>query len=174
VIRGSSQPEIFTLDQNQWENLIKKLEVPRYDLIPENERFIHDKAPVDFIPDLKAVVIEVRFYESSKNGVPYGQREYRERFASSDSRFINWELNLKHSAPERSIDFDIDAVWYDPEGSQFARQTKNCLLEGAGTDSYHVDGRGWNEAGNWKPGVYIIELFYKGQKITIASFEIFN
>ena len=174
VVSGDNMPEIWPLSPDHWKDLTRKLKSPPLFPANENERFIPDKAPVDYIQDLRAVETEVKFYEGDTNGVPYEKREYRERFARSDSRFIYWELNLNHQAPGRRIDFSIDAIWYRPDGSEFSRQTLNTYMEGTWTNSYHPWGRGWDEPGNWIPGIYIVELFHKGQKIAIAAFEIFD
>lgn len=172
VVGEDNIPEIRPFSPDYWNELTGNLKSPPIFPSNENERYIRDKAPVDYLPELKAVVTEVNFYEGDKNGVPYEKREYRERFAGSDSRFIYWELNLKHPAPGQRLDFAVDAVWYGPDGSEFVRQTLNTYMEGTWTNSYHPFGQGWDEPGKWRPGSYIVELFYKGQKIAINAFEI--
>ncbi|MBN2244430.1 MAG: hypothetical protein JW755_01155 [Candidatus Aminicenantes bacterium] len=174
VVGEYNIPEIRPFNPGFWKKLTSNLISPPIFPSNENEIFIREKAPVDYIPELNAVVTGIKFYEGDKNGVPYGQRKYRERFARSNSRFIYWELNLRHPAPERRLDFAVDAVWYGPDGSEFVRQTLNTYLEGTWTNSYHPWGRGWDEPDNWIPGIYIVELFHKGQKIAISAFEIFD
>ena len=174
IVGEDNIPEIRPLSPDYWNKLTENLKSPPIFPSNENERYIRDKAPVDYIPELKAVVTEVNFYEGERSGVPYEKREYRERFAGSDSRFIYWELNLKHPAPGHRRDFAVDAVWYGPDGSEFARQTLNTYMDGTWTNSYHPFGQGWDEPGQWKPGNYIVELFYRGQKIAISAFEIFD
>jgi hypothetical protein len=124
------------------------------------------------VPSLSADVSELNFYESGQDGIPYDQREYKTRFSKSATRCINWELNLEFPDPGRRIDFEITAVWYNPDGSVLNRQQKPSRIETGWTDSQHYIGWGWREPGNWDPGIYRIELFIEGQKVAGGSFEI--
>lgn len=126
------------------------------------------------IPLLSANVSELNFYEKGEENIPKQQRKYRNRFSKSDTRFIRWELNLKHPDPGRRIDFDINAVWYKPDGSVFAEQTNSTRLEATWKSSWHAQGRGWKVPGNWKPGNYRVDLFVEGKKVASGSFEIFQ
>jgi hypothetical protein len=47
------------------------------------------------IPSLDAQVVDMRFYESPKENVPYGERVYGRIFEKTTARFINWELRLR-------------------------------------------------------------------------------
>jgi len=126
------------------------------------------------IPSLNATVTAIKFYEGGTNGIPYNQRVYSNRFASIQSQFIYWELHLKHPASGRRLDFKIDAVWYKPDGSVSARQTKSTYLEPDWKTSWHVFGSGWEKPGNWEPGVYRVDLFVDGKIVASSSFEIYR
>ncbi|MFC2165821.1 protein kinase [Acidobacteriota bacterium] len=146
----------------------KKVASGSFEIYQEKKR----PAATDTIPSLNATVTEVKFYEGGTNGVAYKQRVYSNRFASNNSRFVFWELHLKHPAPGRRVDFKVDAVWYNPDGSVFSRQTKSTYLEPDWKTSWHVYGSGWEKPGNWKPGNYRVDLFVKGKIIASASFAI--
>jgi hypothetical protein len=63
------------------------------------------------IPLLNARVTTLKFYESGNENVPFEQRVYKQSFASETSRYIRWELRLRHPAPGRHIDFSIIAIY---------------------------------------------------------------
>ena len=124
------------------------------------------------IPSLSATVTKLRFFESGYDLPAYEDREYKTRFPKSSSRYINWELNLKHPLPERRLDFTINAVWYNPEGNEYTRQRKESSLKPTWETSWYTLGFGWQESGNWKPGSYRVDLFIEGEKIASGSFEV--
>jgi hypothetical protein len=124
------------------------------------------------IPLLKAEVTGLRFFESGYDPPDKNQRTYPTEFVNLSSRYINWELNLEFPAPGRRIDFDILAVWYNPDGSVMARQTKASYIESDWTNSYHSYGRGWKEPGNWIPGTYRVDLLVGDHKIASGSFTV--
>jgi len=124
------------------------------------------------IPLLKASVSKVNLYESGSGGLDKNQRKYKTRFSKSESRYINWELNLEHPAPGQRKDFQIEFVYYYPDGSVFGRSTVDTYIQADWTSSYRHGSWGWRDPGNWRPGTYRIELFIEGQKIASKSFEI--
>ena len=83
----------------------------------------------NYIKSLHANITDMRFFESGYDAPPRDRRQYEMRFPWSTSRYINWELNLAHPKPQHRIDFDIDAIWYDADGKEFARQTKPSYVE---------------------------------------------
>jgi len=128
-----------------------------------------------YVPSLNAKVTELRFFESDINSVPYEQRTYTTRFEKSKTRYINWELNLEYPAPKgRRVDFDINAVWYQSDGSVLTKQTKKAYVEADWPASYHTMGYGWDKPGNWEVGSYTVELSIKGKKVASGTFEIYE
>lgn len=125
-----------------------------------------------FISSLNATVTELRFYEGGYDAVPYKQRHYKTDFPKSSSRYINWELHLEFPEPNRKIEFEIVAIYSNPDGSEFAQQTKKAYIESNWENSYHYWGRGWKEPGNWPVGTYRVDLLIKGQKVASGSFRI--
>jgi hypothetical protein len=133
-----------------------------------------DNPGATMLPIPVVEVVSLRFYEGGYDKIPLGQRTYEERFSKSESRYIKWELKLKFPPPGRRIDFDIDAVWYRPDGSVLTPQIKKAYVESGWEGSFHTIGRGWRTPGNWEPGKYRVELFVDGQKIAEGFFEIDN
>lgn len=119
-----------------------------------------------------AQVTEVLFFESDAGMPPVEEREYATRFAKSTARYINYELNLEYPAPERRIEFVIQALWYDPDGEVFGEGSMDGYIDSDWTYSGHASGRGWEEPGKWDVGEYTVELSVGGVLLTSGSFEI--
>ena len=99
-------------------------------------------------------------------------RAYTIVFPLQTSRFINWELYLVHSPQPERIDFEIDAVFYRPDGTEVSRQTAESYVDAGSTRSDHESGIGWHEPGKWKPGLYRMDLYIEGQFVADGNFEI--
>ncbi len=119
-----------------------------------------------------AQVTEVLFFESGAGMPPVEEREYATGFPRSTARYINYELNLEYPAPQRRIEFVIQAVWYDPDGEIFAEGSMDGYIESDWTSSHHASGQGWEEPGKWPVGEHTVELSVGGVLLATGSFEI--
>ena len=131
------------------------------------------KQKLVYLPSLKAEVTELNFFEGGYGNIKLGQRDYKKRFPAASSKVIQWELNLEFPKPGKKICFDIIAIYYRHDGSEFGRQTKrkSCIKENW-TNSVHSWGKGWSQPGNWKPGTYRVDLYIKNQLVASGSFYI--
>jgi len=127
----------------------------------------------DVIPVLNAKVAGLRFYESGPDILPLNERVYKGTFATSTTRYINWELTLQHPQPNQRIDFRAAAIYYRPDGSIMTEHGINTYLESNWIDSFHTSGWGWPEPGNWKTGEYAVEIFVNDQKVANGSFSVY-
>jgi hypothetical protein len=129
--------------------------------------------PSGQIRAINARVKDVRFYESDKGTIPFDKRKYATGFDSTKTRFINWELNLEHPQPKQRVNFEIDAIWSTPDGSVFAKQTMQSHVEPNWSNSHHSLGRGYETPGKFDSGNYRVDLFVKGELVSIGSFTIY-
>jgi serine/threonine protein kinase len=130
-------------------------------------------APTWTIPSIPANVASLLLFESDYNMPARDQRQYATRFAGSETRYINYELNLEFPAPGRPIDFQVEAVYYQPDGTELVRFAADYRLEADWTTSWHAKGWGWDDPGQWPPGTYRLDLYVDGQVIASAAFEIY-
>ncbi|MDW7761141.1 MAG: hypothetical protein SCM96_10955 [Acidobacteriota bacterium] len=119
-------------------------------------------------PALKAL----RFYEAGMEGIADGFRDYRATFPKAASRLIWWKLHFEYPAPGRRIDFSVEAVYTAPDGREIIRKTHAYNFQPEWTGSKHVSGFGYRDRGGWQPGIYRVELFVNGTKITEGKFFI--
>ncbi len=125
------------------------------------------------IPALQANVEALRFFEGPKEQPPRDEREYGQRFARAEARYVYYELYLEYEEHDRRIDFALDIVYYYPDGSVFTEFTGNHHIEPDWTTSWHAKGWGWGEPGKWTLGTYRVELYLEGEMIASGTFEIF-
>jgi hypothetical protein len=123
------------------------------------------------IPGIR--IAPVLFFEGPHDlTLQKSQRVYRTNFDHSTTRSIYWELDLRFPAPGRRIDFQVDAIWYNPDGSELRRQTLSAYVMPAWASSWHTLGYGWAAGGHWTPGTYRVDLLFKGVRISTGSFQI--
>jgi serine/threonine protein kinase len=125
------------------------------------------------IPSLQATVTELRFFESSYDMPPRDARQYGTRFAQSEARYIDYELNLEFPAPGHPVDFQVTAVYYGPDGTELDRFSAEYRLEADWTTSWHAKGWGWGDPGKWSTGTHRVELYVDDALIASGTFEIY-
>ena len=119
-------------------------------------------------------VTAVNFFESGANITPYDQRVYRTHFVQSLSRYINWEVNFNLEPLGERLDYKIQAVWIKPDGSVMTKQKKEAYIEADWTAPWTAWGYGSKAGGSYDPGIYRVDFYVKGKKITSGSFEVMS
>ena len=131
--------------------------------------------PAD-IPSINANIISLRFFESSRTyAPPYGQREYKTRFANSQTRFVNYEISLQHPAPGRVVPLSVNSLWrIDRTGTLLRNQVDDWIrIPADWTSSVFNTGTGNTDPGQWEVGTYTVELYVEGRKVAEGKFEIY-
>lgn len=145
----------------------------RADLGPKQKKKDKGGNCIPFIPALKASVEKLRFFESGYGKVDPSLRMYKRRFSAKNSRYINWEILLKHPMPNQKIDFKINAKYYRPDGRLYAENNMNTYIAPKWAESQHFTGWGSKNPGTWKEGKYTVEIFVKDQKVAQGSFTVY-
>jgi hypothetical protein len=130
-------------------------------------------APSYGIPVPGVKISGVRFFEGPHDKtLEKPQRVYRFNFERSSARSIYWELDLSFPKPAQRIDFQVDALWFKPDGSQMARQTISAYVLPEWGVSWHTLGWGYNDPGHWARGTYRVDFYYGSVRIASGSFQI--
>jgi hypothetical protein len=130
-------------------------------------------APATGIPIPGIKVSGVQFYEGPHDlDLDQSQRVYRYSFDRFTTRSIYWELDLQYPPPGRRIDFQVDAFWHKPDGSEMTRQTISAYVLADWGSTWHSLGFGWVEPGHWTPGTYRVDLYFKNSRIASGTFQI--
>ena len=125
--------------------------------------------PGTFIPSLNARVESLVFYESGKGFPPKKDRIYSTVFNQSQTRYINWELNLNYPKPVKRIEFPIHYKYYNPQGKILTEHHINSYIETNWTSSNHSGGY---NAGTWVTGTYRVEVYIDGKMVTSGNFKV--
>ena len=115
---------------------------------------------------------DFRFYEGPFDGVPLGQRHYADQFDPNTARMIHYELALEYPPPPRTIAFELDVIWYRPDGTVLADQRRTVTASAGTHDMYYWQGRGAGRPGSWTPGSYHVEARIAGRVVAKGDFEI--
>jgi hypothetical protein len=127
----------------------------------------------DSLKSLNARVTSLRFFAGAKEIPPLGQRNYSQSFGKSQTKFIFWELNLQFPGTRpNQVDFDLQAIWYRPDGSIMDQVTTRHLIKPEWKESAHASGIGSEEAGQWKTGTYRLVLKIKDREVATGSFQV--
>lgn len=127
-----------------------------------------------YVPSLNATVQTLRFFEKAQGEqIAEGQRQFADRFKSSNTRTVAWELSLAHPPAGRQQRFTIRSICYAPDGSIFGQGELSSYVEANWGKSTHVYGWGFQEPGLWQTGTYRVELFIDGRKVAAGSFKIY-
>ena len=130
------------------------------------------KEVLGVIPSLNAKVTSLRFFESGYETTKMGERVYASQFRRDRSRYIYWELRLAHPKHEQRNDFQIDEVWYKPDGAILEKQSLKSHLQESWCYSFYYHSWGWEEPSQWLPGKYRVELSINGSRFAVGLFTI--
>ncbi len=132
-------------------------------------------SPSNYIRRLNAKIDRVDFYEGPYESPEKKDRGYRSSFPKTSTRLVWWELTLSYPALGRKIFFDIETIWYWPDGTVMRKQTRNEQhVEPTWTNSYYGGGFGWRvpSPNTWKLGVYRVDFFVEGEFVARGKFTI--
>ena len=135
-----------------------------------NENFFEE--PTYYIESIDAEVLGLKFFEGGQEAPKLGERTYNTNFSRADTRFIRWEIALKHSAPGEKMYFDVNYVYYNLDGSIIANHSFERYIDHDWVDSLHWNGYGWTEPGNWRIGTYYVEIIIDDVVVASGEFEI--
>lgn len=127
------------------------------------------------VPIVNGQVKEIKFFEAPYDILPKEKRVYTKRFSKTQTRFVYFELNLDHPQPAARIDFEVQAIYYRPDGGELGRLAFKTYIVPEWAHSWHANGWGYKEfaSNTWQAGRYRVDLFVGGNKIGSDSFEVY-
>jgi hypothetical protein len=161
-------------EQTVYVTLLQKSPVvtPKENIVPTQEP-TPVTTPSTGIPVPGIKPPSVQFYEGPHDlALDQSQRVYRFSFDRFTARSIYWELDLQYPPPGRRIDFQVDAFWYKPDGSEMTRQIISAHVDADWGSSWHTLGYGYVESGHWTPGTYRVDFYFKNTRVASGTFQI--
>lgn len=122
------------------------------------------------LPVVKQAILN--FFEGPQDPPPVGSRLYAVSFPTMMTRFVYWELSLDVAPPSSPIPFEVEAVFYTPEGSILSKQTVPCRLEAGSPGLKCWMGWGNVNPNNWRQGTYTVMVNMGSQNIVGGFFDI--
>lgn len=132
--------------------------------------------PAGFIPKLNAQITAIKFFEGDQKAAPPPEkRVYSRIFPKTQSRAIFAELILSHPAPGYRIDFQMEAVFYTPNGKVLGQNRYNSYVMADWVTSSHWAGWGWASYGTntWETGNYRADFYIDGNKVAEDFFTVY-
>jgi hypothetical protein len=116
----------------------------------------------------------MRFYESPTGLLNNDQRVYQTRFSKAETRFICWELFLKHPSPGSRKDFKIYDTFYLPDRNLLMANEYHSYIDATWEDSMHSQCWGNLNGGTYSQiGTYTVNLLIQDEDSIKGSFEIY-
>jgi hypothetical protein len=158
--------EAFTITENTAEPLPNQEQQP---LTTTARKKTPSKIPRLPVPGFK--LVSVHFYESGKEYLPQGERQYATHFSKRTARYVNADLVLRNRLYKKKRQtFHVEVRAYKPDGTlESTIEDDNSL-----TSSYKEWGlpvRWWcEEPDTWELGTYRIAILIDGVEIGAGSF----
>ena len=118
----------------------------------------------------------VKFFEGPINPAPREERQYKNQFPKSTTRYVYYEVlaeNLLYR--NRTHKPLLIGRYYKPDGTFFgeARLDKVEVLTDW-DDAELWSGWGWDKPGNWSVGTYRVEIWFGNTKVAEERFTIYD
>ncbi len=125
-----------------------------------------------YVPSLNATVTGLRFYEKEfGQDLPSNARVYKQTFSHLTTRAVGWEVHLVYPPQPERIEYEIEYVFYRPNGT-ILRKATDAHIEAGWTNSSRTWARGYRQPLQWVTGLYKVELFIEGRLIASGNFDI--
>jgi hypothetical protein len=131
-------------------------------------------APLAGLPALRAInahVTLLRFFESGRGSTQPSDRRYATSFSARESRYINVELTLSHTAPGRLLTATIYCRYVRDGAALVGRAEVSLSIQANWT--YTITTGGWgSDNANWRTGNYAVTCDDGQQTIAQGSFGV--
>jgi hypothetical protein len=119
-------------------------------------------------------VLDLRFYAAGSSAPEVSQRQFASRFPRSSTQFVYFQVELKYPWQYISAQYKLLARYYRPDGSLMGETENEIETRPEWRTFWNTGGRGWQEAGNWTPGVYRVEILIDDQHRITKGFTIYE
>ena len=120
---------------------------------------------------LDARVRSLRFFESGYGTMPLGERQYRDSFSAQETRFVNVELVMEHSAPSRTAAVALSCRYLRNETPVGTARMSLRIAPGS-SRSTGSTGWGGRNPGSWEPGAYQVVCSEGPEALAAGQFRI--
>lgn len=127
--------------------------------------------PAD-VADTDLRIAGLRFFAVNRELPPKDERSYTEVFETADTRRIGVELEYTHSPIGREIAVPVDCHYYWPDGQVMPPAHMTYQPGPTWPGGYSAANMGWDEAGKWPAGHYLVVCEVAGRPAVVNRFEV--
>jgi hypothetical protein len=138
---------------------------------PLSSKIFHDKTGT--IPSVDARVTKLVFFGSGPSDIaPLANPVYKNRFEHRTTARIHPEIHLEYPPPGRKTYFTM-TVHIRQTGKTVRIVDYDSRIESEWTSSHHSVDVGVLGSGNWRVGMYDVDIHINGEKVATGAFEIY-
>jgi hypothetical protein len=115
---------------------------------------------------------DVRFFPSGPKLPLPAERNYQDRFSSSEATRIGIELSFVHPGLSKSGEVPIDCYFMPSTGSVMGMLSFVYTLTPPATSGSGAIGIGWDQPGRWSKGEYLAICQIHGRPISVDHFTV--
>jgi len=127
--------------------------------------------PAD-VADTDLRIAELRFFPVDGELPPKADRSYTDVFETAATRRIGVELEFTHSPIGREIAVPVACHYYWPDGQAMPPAQMTYQPGPAWPGGYSAANMGWDEAGKWPTGHYVVVCSIAGRPAVVNRFEV--
>lgn len=126
-------------------------------------------------PDIEDTDIRVaglRFFPVHDELPAKADRRYADSFESADTRRIGVELEFTHAPPGRTVTVPVACHYYWPDGQVMPPAEMRYEPGPTWPGGYSAANMGWDTAGKWPAGHYVVACLIAGKPAVVNRFEV--
>ena len=114
----------------------------------------------------------LKFFAVESELPPKSERKYSEAFETADTRRIGVEIEFTHSPIGREIAVQVDCHYFWPDGQVMPPAQMTYRPGPTWPGGYSAANMGWDEAGKWPLGHYLVVCQVAGRPAVVNRFEV--
>jgi hypothetical protein len=139
---------------------------------PLGETTFQMSAGPSLLADTQLRLKDVRFFPTGAKLIPPAERNYQDRFSSSEATRIGIELTFVHPGLSQSGEVPIDCYYLASTGWVLGTLSFVYDLAPPATSGNGALGIGWDQPGRWSKGDYLAICQIHGRPISVDRFTV--
>ena len=127
--------------------------------------------PAD-VADTDLRIAGLKFFAVDRDLPPKNERNYAEVFETADTRRIGVEIEFTHAPIGREIAVPVDCHYFWPDGQVMPPAEMTYRPGPTWPGGYSAANMGWDEAGKWPLGHYVVVCQVAGRPAVVNRFEV--
>lgn len=127
--------------------------------------------PAD-IADAEIRVAGLRLFPVERELPARADRSYASALAAAETRHIGIELEFTHTPLGQTLTIPVECYFFWPDGQTSQPVLLRYEPQATWSGGYSAGALGWDQAGNWLPGVYTVTCMIGGRPVIVDRFDL--